>query len=92
MAVLEQDATYDEFCDYTTRLRGVLPDVELQDLWSWRQKLLGVRFDTGRGYQSRLPLDEQHLTKRERGEKAYAEAKSQGRNIERLPERNPHWM
>jgi hypothetical protein len=92
VAVLAEGASYDEFCEYTTRVRGPLSNVELQELWSWRQKLLGVRFDTGRGYRSQLPQDEQHLTSREREAKVFAEAKSQGRNIEKLPERNPHWI
>lgn len=92
MPVLAPDATYDEFREYTVRLRGALPDVELRDLWSWRQKLLGVRFDIGRGYQSQLPPDEQNLTNNEREAKVYAEAKSQGRSIEKLPERSPHWI
>jgi hypothetical protein len=34
-----------------------------------------------------LASDEQHLSKREVDEKRFAEAKSQGRNIERLPEK-----
>jgi hypothetical protein len=34
-----------------------------------------------------LPPDEQHLTREERGRKAGAEARSQGRNIERLPDK-----
>lgn len=92
MAVLAPDATYIEFCDYTVNARGVLSDVELQDLWEWRIKLLGIRFDTGRGYQSQLPLDEQGLTNNEREAKVVEEARLQGRNIEKLPERSPYWI
>ena len=60
---------------------------ELADLWEWRQKLLGIRIDTGRGFRSHLPPDEQHLTRDQRGRKAEQEAKANGRNIERLPEK-----
>jgi hypothetical protein len=34
-----------------------------------------------------LPPDEQHLTRSERGHKVEAEARAQGRNIERLPDK-----
>ena len=60
---------------------------ELRDLWEWRQKLLGIRFDTGRALRAQLPPDEQHLTREERGRKVEAEAKAAGRNIERLPDK-----
>ena len=60
---------------------------ELRDLWEWRQKLLTLRVDTRVGYRSQLPADEQHLTRSERGRKAEIEALSQGRNIERLPDK-----
>ena len=60
---------------------------ELKDLWEWRQKLLGIRIDTGRGSRSQLPPDEQHLTREQRGAKTEQEAKAQGRNIERLPDK-----
>ena len=60
----------------------------LEDLWEWRQKLLTLNVDTKAGWRSRsLAADEQHLSKREVDEKRFAEAKSQGRNIERLPEK-----
>jgi hypothetical protein len=60
---------------------------ELVDLWEWRQKLVGIRFDTGRGFRTQLPPDEQHLTREQRGAKTEQEAKAQGRNIERLPDK-----
>ena len=60
---------------------------ELIDLWEWRQKLVWVRFDTGRAFRAQLPPDEQHLTREQRGRKVEAEAKAQGRNIERLPDK-----
>ena len=60
---------------------------ELIDLWEWRQKLVWVRFDTGRAFRSPLPPDEQHLTREQRGAKTEQEAKAQGRNIERLPDK-----
>ena len=87
MAVLPPDATFDDFVSYTESLRGPLEPVVLEDLWEWRQKLLTLRVDTKAGYRSQLPADEQHLSKREVDEKRFAEAKSQGRNIERLPEK-----
>ena len=87
MAILPRGASYSEFRDYIVDLRGVLPVEELDELWEWRQKLLGVRVDTGRGFRSHLPPDEQHLTRDERGVKAAQEAKAAGRNIERLPDK-----
>ena len=87
MAVLPPDATFDDFVSYTESLRGPLGSDELRDLWEWRQKLLTLRVDTKAGYRSQLPADEQHLSKREVDENRFAEAKSTGRNIERLPEK-----
>jgi len=87
VAVLPPDATFDDFVSYTESLRGPLGSDELRDLWEWRQKLLTLRVDTKAGYRSQLPADEQHLSKREVDEKRFAEAKSTGRNIERLPEK-----
>ena len=87
MAVLPPDATFDDFVSYTESLRGPLGSDELRDLWEWRQKLLTLRVDSRVGYRSQLPADEQHLSKREVDEKRFAEAKSTGRNIERLPEK-----
>jgi len=88
VAVLPPDATFDDFVSYTESLRGPLEPVVLEDLWEWRQKLLTLRVDTKAGWRSRaLASDEQHLSKREVDEKRFAEAKSQGRSIERLPEK-----
>jgi hypothetical protein len=87
VAVLPPDATFDDFVSYTESLRGPLGSDELRDLWEWRQKLLTLRVDTRVGYRSQLPADEQHLTRAERGRKAEVEALSQGRNIERLPDK-----
>jgi len=88
VAVLPPDATFDDFVSYTESLRGPLEPLVLEDLWEWRQKLLTLNVDTKAGWRSRaLGLDEQHLSKREVDEKRFAEAKSQGRNIERLPEK-----
>ena len=87
MAVLPHDATFDDFVSYTESLRGPLDPLVLEDLWEWRQKLVGIRFDTGRGVVNRLPPDEQHLTREQRGRKAEAEAKANGRNLERLPDK-----
>ena len=46
--------------------------------------MLGLRVITGAAARSRLPKDEQHLTLRERENKLVAEAKAQGRNIEKV--------
>tara|TARA_Y100000401_G_C8140703_1_gene134733 strand:- start:160 stop:345 length:186 start_codon:yes stop_codon:yes gene_type:complete len=59
-------------------------NAELDELWERRQKLLGLKFVTGAVSRSRLPLDEQHLTLNEREKKLIAEAKAQGRNIEKV--------
>ena len=87
MAVLPAGASYNEFCLYVRDIREDVHDDELEDLWDWRQKLLGIRIDTGRGFRSQMPPDEQHLTREQRGRKAEVEAKANGRNIERLPEK-----
>ena len=87
MAVLPREATYDEFRAYVVGLRGALTCAELDELWDRRQKLLGIRFVTGRVYRSQLPPDEQDLTREQRGRKTEAEARANGRNIERLPDK-----
>ncbi len=87
MAVLPPDATFDDFVSYTESLRGPMGSDELTDLWEWRQKLVGIRFDTGRAIRAQLPPDEQHLTRKQRGAKVEQEAKAAGRNIERLPDK-----
>ena len=87
MAVLAREATYEECCDYTQLHRGTLLEAELDELWKWRQKLLSLSVSTGRAYRAQFPPDEQDLTRRERGRKVEAEARSQGRNIERLPDK-----
>ena len=87
MAVLPREASYGQFRAYVVEQRGALSCAEIDDLWERRQRLLGIGFVTGQGYRSTLPPDEQHLTREERGRKAGAEARSQGRNIERLPDK-----
>jgi len=88
MAVLPREASYDEFCSYVRDIREDVHDDELEDLWDWRLKLLTVKVDTKSGWRSRaLADDEQHLSRRELDEKRFAEAKSQGRNVERLPQK-----
>ena len=88
MAVLPPDATFDDFVSYTESVRGPLEPWVLRDLWEWRQKLLTLNVDTKVGWRSRaLGLDEQHLSRRELGDKRYREAVSQGRNVERLPDK-----
>jgi len=87
VAVLPPEASFDDFVSYTESLRGPLEPVALEELWEWRKKLLGIRFDTGRGFRTQLPVNEQHLTREERGRKAEADARAAGRNIERLPDK-----
>tara|TARA_R100000664_G_C2753640_1_gene141070 strand:+ start:1446 stop:1718 length:273 start_codon:yes stop_codon:yes gene_type:complete len=87
VAVLPAEASYKQFCEYVVALKGDKTETELAELWEWRQKLVGIRIDTGRGSRSVLPADEQHLTREQRGRKAKEEALSQGRNIERLPDK-----
>ena len=60
-------------------------DSELEELWEWRQKLLGLRIITDKAWRERaLAPDEMHLTRNEREQKIIMEAKSQGRNIEKV--------
>ena len=84
MAVLPREATFEDFCTYVQDFRGPVSNAELDELWERRQKLLGLKFVTGVVSRSRLPLDEQHLTLNEREKKLIAEAKVQGRNIEKV--------
>ena len=84
MAVLPQNASFQEFAKYVEVHKGPKTDKELEELWEWRQKLLGLRVITGAVARSRLPVEEQHLTLRERENKLDAEAKAQGRNIEKV--------
>ncbi len=84
MAVLPRGATYEDFCMYVQDFRGPVSETELDELWERRQKLHGIKFVTGAVSRSRLPLDEQHLTLNEREKKLVAEAKAQGRNIEKV--------
>lgn len=87
MAVLSPSATYEQFCEYVTDLKGPKTHLELAELWEWRQKLLGIKFDTGIGYRSMLPPDEQDLTMNQREQKVISEAQAQGRNIEPVGKR-----
>ena len=85
MAVLPAEATYQEFCEYVKDHKGPKTHEELLELWEWRQKLLGLRVITGKALRERaLAPDEMHLTRREREQKVIAEAKAQGRNIEKV--------
>lgn len=84
MAVLPPSATFEEFRDYVTASRGAQTDLEMQDLWEWRQKLLGLSVSTGVGRRSMLPADEQDMTKRQRENKIVSEAKAAGRSIEKV--------
>ena len=87
MAVLPPTASYTQFCEYVCDLRGVKTVAELDDLWAWRQKLSGLRVITGAGFRDTLPADERHLSREERGRKTVQEARANGRNIERLPDK-----
>ena len=86
MAVLPDEASVQEFAEYVLARRDV-PLSELRELYERRLRLKSITVSTGQGYQSTLPREEQGLTKREREAKVFAEAKSQGRNIEKLPEK-----
>tara|TARA_R100000152_G_scaffold20636_1_gene15000 strand:+ start:1261 stop:1518 length:258 start_codon:yes stop_codon:yes gene_type:complete len=85
MAILPQGASYEEFVEYVTNLRGEVPEEELKELYQRRLKLHGITFDTKRGWKSvALAPDEQDLTDNQREQKVIAEAKAQGRNIARV--------
>ena len=86
MAVLPDEASFQEFAEYVLARRDV-PLSELRELYERRLRLKSITVSTGQGYQSTLPREEQGLTKRDREAKVFAEAKSQGRNIEKLPEK-----
>ena len=85
MAVLAPDASFKEFAEYVETHKGPKTDLELEELWEWRQKLLGVKVITGATERSMLPPDEQHLTLREREKKVIAEAQAAGIQVERAP-------
>lgn len=87
MAVLPDGATFEEFTEYVLKRRGQVPLLELQELYERRIRLKSISVNQGNGIDSTLPPDERGLTKREREAKVFAEAKSQGRNIEKLPEK-----
>ena len=85
MAILPQGASYEEFVEYVTNLRGEVPEEELKELYQRCLKLHGITFDTKRGWRSvALAPDEQDLTDNQREQKIVAEAKAQGRNIARV--------
>ena len=87
MAVLRDGATFEEFSEYVIQRRGQVPLVELKELYERHLRLKSITVSTVQGYQSMLPRDEQGLTRREREAKVDSEAISQGRNIEKLPEK-----
>tara|TARA_B100000131_G_C17743628_1_gene462168 strand:- start:180 stop:437 length:258 start_codon:yes stop_codon:yes gene_type:complete len=85
MAILPDGASYEEFVDYVTNLRGEVPEEELKELYERHLKLKGLTFDLKRGWKAAaLAPDEQDLTNNQREQKIIAEAKAQGRNIERV--------
>ena len=86
MAVLPDGASFQEFAEYVLARRDV-PLSELRELYERRLRLKSITVSTGQGYQSTLPPEEQGLTNREREAKVFAEAKSQGRKIEKLPQK-----
>lgn len=87
MAVLPDEASFEEFTAYVLKRRGQVALTELKELYERRLRLKSITVSTGQGYESTLPRDEQGLTKRQREAKVFAEAKSQGRSIEKLPEK-----
>ena len=85
VAVLSPEASFQEFAEYVEVHKGPKTDKELEEVWEWRQKLLGLRVITDKAWRERaLAPDEMHLTRNEREQKVIAEAKSQGRNIEKV--------
>ena len=86
MAVLRDEASFVEFSEYVLARRDV-PLWELRGLYERRLRLKSITVHTGEAYRKTLPADERHLTNREREAKVFAEAESQGRNIEKLPEK-----
>ena len=85
MAILAPEATFEQFCEYVEEHKGSKTDQELQELWEWRQKLLGLRIITDKAWRERsLAPDEMHLTRNQREQKLLMEAKAQGRNIEKV--------
>ena len=85
MAILPDGASYEDFVDYVTNLRGDVPEDELKELYQRHLKLKGLTFDMKRGWRSvALAPDEQDLTDNQREQKIVAEAKAQGRNIARV--------
>ena len=85
MAILPQGASYEEFVEYVTDLRGEVPEEELKELYQRRLKLHDITFDMKRGWKAvALDDDEKDLTNRQREQKVIAEAKAQGRNIEKV--------
>ena len=86
MAVLPDGASFQEFAEYVLARRDV-PLSELRELYERRLRLKSITISTGQGFQSTLPQDEKGLTNREREAKVFAEAMSQGRNIEKLSEK-----
>ncbi|OUW44361.1 MAG: hypothetical protein CBD49_01055 [Acidimicrobiaceae bacterium TMED189] len=87
MAVLPDEASFEEFTHYVIQRRGQVPYTELQELYERRLRLKSITISTGQGFQSILPRDEQGLTKRERENKVVSEYQQSGRNIEKLPEK-----
>jgi|TARA_R100000900_G_scaffold141774_1_gene123067 hypothetical protein len=87
MAVIPDGATFEEFTEYVLERRGSVPLKELKELYERRLRLKSIVVSTGQGFQSTLAPDERGLTKRQREAKVVAEAKAQGRNIEKLPEK-----
>jgi|TARA_R100001530_G_scaffold133028_1_gene105976 hypothetical protein len=85
VAILPKNASYQEFAKYVEIHKGPKTDTELEELWDWRQKLLGVKVITGSVARSMLPPDEQHLTLKEREKKVISEAEAAGIQVERAP-------
>jgi len=85
MAILPDGASYQEFADYVTDLRGAVPKDELKELYQRHLKLKGLTFDLKRGWKAvALADDEMDLTNNQREQKVVAEAKAQGRNIAKV--------
>lgn len=85
MAIIPKNSTYEEFCDHMRQEKGeAISKSQLDEIYERWVRLNSLQVSTGRGFRAMLPTDEQHLTSREREAKTVADAKSQGRNIERV--------
>lgn len=83
--MIPKNVTKEEYCSYIVGKRGPLPDDELNDLWEWHCKVMGVTMtlgSTGPLHRAQLPVEEQHMTLKERENKVIADAQAAGHEPE----------